>query len=358
MTGPDRPPRTHRWVRRARPQQPALEPRALAAEVPDGVPPEGLLLADRCREALAGWPIVVLRIVVHIEGRADLGRHPARWIRRELLEAADRGLCSCPGTRCTRPDCRSNRLFGRHGRGHVADGEAWAPFAVRAAESTQGRIEERGALKFELVLAGERAVGELPGLVETLSVPREATPGSSGLVWAAIHALRQEEDGELAWRRVDPSAPPPLLAIDRLTAPTIRPSRLTLTFLTATPMGRQKERGQPTPDLGLVIDRLTRSLGAWMGRTGHKGPRLPVEDLLRAAGAASLKADHSRIVELPGLLLGASGSRDEEDAKTPSLLGSITWTGDFVGLGPVLRAAHYLGMGPGRQHGLGQVAVR
>lgn len=325
--------------------------------MPGGAPPPAEQLAEACRQALAGWPIVLLKMVVRIDGRTDLGRHPARWIRRHLLEAVDHGLCRCSGNRCTYDDCPGNRLLGRHGKNPGPDGEAWAPFVVRAADTMQGRIDERASLSFELVLAGEKSVSELPALLRALQSPPPPLPRAARVTWATVQALRLQ-DGELVWRKVDPEAPLPLLPLDQLTRPVVRPGRLTLSFLTATPMGRQGERGEPTADFSLVVDRLSRSLGAWMGRTGHRGPRLPVDDLLRLAANAKLTADHSRVLALPGAMLGAAGSREEGDDRTPSLLGSITWTGDFRGLAPVLRAGHYLGMGPGRQHGLGQISVR
>ena len=325
--------------------------------MPGGAPPHHEQLAEQCRAALADWPVVLLKVVVRIEGRTDLGRHPARWLRRQLLGAVDERMCSCPGLRCTSASCPANRLLGRHGKGTSPDGEAWAPFVIRAADTMQGRIEERASLTAELVLAGRESVAALPELLAALADPPEPPPKAARITWSTIQALRLR-DGELVWRKVDPKAEPPLLPLAELTHPIVRPGRLTLSFLSATPMSRLGERGTPTADFSLVADRLSRSLGAWMGRTGHKGPRLPVDDLLRLAAEAKVVADHSRVVQLPGMLLGASGSRDGGEERTPSLLGSITWTGDFRGLAPVLRAGHYLGMGPGRQHGLGQISVR
>ena len=96
-----------------------------------------------------------------------------------------------------------------------------------------------------------------------------------------------------------------------------------------------------------------------MGRTGHRGPRIPVDDCLRAVGAAELKADHTRVVDIPDQLLGADGSRkDEPPERSDALIGSATWTGQFRGIEPLLRLIHYVGMGPGRQHGLGDIVVR
>jgi hypothetical protein len=325
--------------------------------VPTGRAPAARELASEIREALAGWPIVLLRVVGRAEGRTNLGRHPGRWARRELIAAVDQHMCTCPGLRCTRTDCAANRLLGRHGRFDAPDGEAWAPFAIRATDMPQGRFEERADLKFEVVFAGREAVSAIPGLLPALADPPRTDERGPKLTWTAVHALRLDDEGEMRWKKVDPSGPPPLLPLDDLASPRVRSSRLTLTFLSATPMSRSGERGRPGADFALIADRMTRSLGAWMGRTAHRAPRLPVDNILRTAGKAELVADHSRLVELPGLLLGASGAGAGDD-RVPSILGSITWRGEFEGLAPLLRAAHYLGMGPGRQHAIGQVAIR
>jgi len=180
-----------------------------------------------------------------------------------------------------------------------------------------------------------------------------------------VQALALDADGELRWKTVDPdAATPPLISIGELGEPKLRPKRLTMTFLTATPVARQGERGTPSDELALVLDRMTRSLGAWMGRTGHRGPRLPVDDILRTATGSKVSADHRRTLQVPDVLLAAPGAREfnpvarQESDGTTALTGSVTWTGDFAGIAPLLRAVSYLGMGPGRQHGLGQVAFR
>jgi len=94
---------------------------------------------------------------------------------------------------------------------------------------------------------------------------------------------------------------------------------------------------------------------------------LPVDDILRAAGGVKVSADHRRTLLVPDVLLAAPGARafrpmeregSETSDGTTALIGSITWSGDFSGLLPLFRAVQYLGMGPGRQHGLGQVAFR
>lgn len=363
-------PRTHRWFR-MREGQAAANPREerpetkLRAKVPRGDRVEDGQLQEQIRAALEGWPIVVLRLVGKVEGESvRVGRHPARWVRKDLVGIVDQILCTCPGLRCTEPRCTSNRLLGRHGKQGKADGEAWAPFVIRAADTAGGTIRQGRPITVEVVLAGD-ATREIPRLLEALNAPGQPYDVHP-VRWGTVHALVLDDEAELRWRKVDPdAASPPLLPLTRLTEPRLRPSRLTMTFLTATPMARQGERGEPSAELSLVLDRMTRSLGAWMGRTGHRGPRLPVDDILRAANGSKLRSDDRRNLQVPDSLLSAPGARDGgsrppsiEVQGTTALLGSITWTGDFAGLAPLLRAVQYLGMGPGRQHGLGQVAFR
>ena len=352
------PPRTHKWLRTDRPPEATPLLPELHARIPGGVAPEAAELAHAIRAALVGWPIVILRVVGRVEGRLQLGRHPGRWVRAEIGRIVDERMCICDGPRCTRDDCWAGSLLGRHGKGPKPEGEAWAPFTVRAAEMPEGNITERGNIKFELVFAGWSAIEQIPSLVRALQDPPPPPYGAGTITWTAIHALRVDEDGDPRWKKVDLDGPPPLFPLDRVSEPRVRRGRLTLTFLTATPIALQGEQGTPTAELSLVVDRMSRSFGAWMGRTGHRGPRLPVEGMLKAAAAATLAADNSRPVEVPGMLLGAAGSREDMDARTASLIGSITWKGDFSGLAPLLVAAHYIGMGPGRQHALGQIVIR
>jgi hypothetical protein len=352
---------TEKWFRRdQRPPEPDLPIPRLKAEVPAGAPPAAALIADRTAAAFAGWPILNLRLLGSLRGNHAFGNNPGRWARQHLGEVIDQ-LCICGGDRCRYPDCPAGMLLGRHGKGPRPEGEAWAPFVLRPIDLPTGKVRERTNLKMEIVLAGDEAVNQAPRLIRALGDLPEPAPHAPTITWSTIQALVLGDEGELRWRKVDLGGEAPLLPLERLAEPKIRRGRLMLTFLTPTPLSRQGEEGDPTAELSLIVDRMTRSMGAWMGRTGHKGPRLPVDDLLRAAGEATISADNSRILEIPASLLGASGSRDEDDgvvARVPALTGSITWRGEFSALAPLLRAAQILGMGPGRQHGLGQITIR
>ncbi|MEE2829032.1 MAG: CRISPR system precrRNA processing endoribonuclease RAMP protein Cas6 [Myxococcota bacterium] len=370
-------PRTHRWFRReqeqsARSGDAGDRPQpVMSARIPAGQASSADELSRAICAALDGWPIVLLRVTGRVEGKGKgvkLGKLPARWIRSDLLGIVDAQLCSCNGPRCIDSQCTANRLFGRHGKLGKTDGEAWAPFVLRTADTVNGTVPPGRPVSFEIVFAGDatREVGRFAAALNNPAQPMDQHP----VRWSTVHALVFGEDRELRWRKVDPmAATPPLLELAELAEPRVRPSRLVLTFLSPTPIARQGERGEASPDLSLALDRMTRSLGAWMGRTGHRGPRLPVDDILRAASDSKVRSDHRRSMRVPDALLSAPGAREAaprerasrerlEDEGTTALTGSITWTGDFVGLAPLLRAVHYLGMGPGRQHGLGQVAIR
>ncbi len=210
------------------------------------------------------------------------------------------------------------------------------------------------------MFAGAESISALPDFIELMRGEPEAPPEEPSVEWQAIQHLALDEDGEACWRKASSDTiGSALLPLDRVTDPPVRRSRLVLTFLSSTPLGRRHETGMPSADMALIVDRMGRSLGAWMGRTGHRGPRLPIDDLLRCAGGVSLVADNSTVVRVTSALLGASGSQDEDGpTEVPALLGSMTFKGEFAGLTPLLRAISYLGMGPGRQHGLGQVTVR
>jgi hypothetical protein len=362
-------PRTHRWFKppehvTARASEGNDAPAVIEVSIPAGEPVGSEQLQAGIRAALAGWPIAVLRVVGYVKGhQLKVGLQPARWLRKDLVGIVDAVLCTCRGDRCVEDQCTANRLLGRHGKTGKADGEAWAPFVVRAADTVTGNLEQGARIGYELVLVGA-ATREIGRLIEAFSQenqPYEFHP----VRWQAVQALTLGDDETLRWKTVDPAAAtPPLVSIGDIVEPKLRRKRLTMTFLTATPVARQGESGAPSADLVLVLDRMTRSLGAWMGRTAHRGPRLPVDDILRAAGGTRVSADHRRTLLVPDALLAAPGARDfrpmggEESDGTTALLGSITWSGDFSGLFPLLRAVQYLGMGPGRQHGLGQVAFR
>jgi len=356
---PDERIKTEKWFRwEQTPPEPNRPVPLLKAQVPAGAPPEAALIADQTATALADWPILSLRLLGTMNGSQTFGNNPGRWARGHLGEVIDR-FCICAGDRCRYPDCPAGHLLGRHGTDGKPDGEAWSPMVIRAIDMPTGKVTERTSLKLEVVFAGEEAINQVPLLIEALKDLPKPPPRTPVVSWSTVQALVLGNEDELRWRKVDLSQPPPVLRLERLTEPKVRRTRLTLTFLSATPMSRLGEEGRPTADLPLIVDRMTRSMGAWMGRTGHKGPRLPVDDLLRSAGEAKISADNTRIVEIPAAMMGASGSRDEDTAgRVPALTGSITWTGEFTALAPLLRVAHHLGMGPGRQHGLGQIAIR
>ncbi len=347
-------PRTHKWVRRdGVVRRPAREPQAIRARVPGGAGVASDELASAIRASLAGWPIIILRVVGHAPRAARMGRHPGRWIRTQLGVVIDEGLGAGLGDRCTDPKTPAYRLLGRHGIGPKPDGEAWSPLVLRAAGVEEGEHPPGSPVTFELVLAGRDATSEAAALVGSLYDPPEAF----ALEVSTVQALLLDEDGEPRWRKL-PAEPTdiPHVALDLLTEPRVRSGRMVLNFASATPMARQGEEGLVNAQFGLVVDRMCRSFGAWMGRTGHKGPRMPVDDILRAAAAVETVNDTTRQVEIPVRLLAAEGVHTDE--RVPALLGAATYRGDFVGMAPLFRAAFWLGMGPGRQHGLGQVTFR
>ncbi|MCP4871207.1 MAG: hypothetical protein GY898_21060 [Proteobacteria bacterium] len=351
--------KTHKWFRwQQRPPEPDLPVPDLKAFVPEGAPPAAALIADRTAQALAGWPILSLRLLGTMKGNQAFGSNPGKWARAHLGDVID-PFCICPGDRCRFDDCPAGQLMGRHATEGRPEGEAWAPLVVRANDMPTGKVSERTSLKMEVVLAGEQSINQAPMFIEALKDLPPPPPKAPVVSWSTVQALVLGDEGELRFRKVDMSGPPPLLHLERLAEPKVRRTRLTMTFLTATPLSRMGEEGRPTADLTLIVDRMTRSMGAWMGRTGHKGPRLPVDDLLRSAAAATISSDNSRVIEIPAGMMGAAGARDAASAgRVPALTGSITWKGEFTALAPLLRAAHHLGMGPGRQHGLGQIVIR
>ena len=354
------PPRTHRWYKNQRVASPAEEPDQLRVRVPHGEVTDQEQVAEATREALINWPVVLLKLVGTTDEGFRIGRHPGRWLRKHIGHSIDAALCSCQGPRCVLPHCRANRLIGRHAVSIKPDGEAWAPLVVRAAGTDTGKIKAGQPIRCELVFAGEQSVSVLPDFVEMLQNQAEAPPAEPVVNWTTVQHLILDDDDEPAWRKsTRETLPSALLPLERLADPIVRPTRLMVTFQSSTPMGRRHETGLPSADLTLMIDRLGRSLGAWMGRTAHKGPRLPIDDLIRCAAGASLVADNTTVVRVTSALLGAAGSQDEEGpVEVPALLGSMTFKGDFQGLAPILRVASYLGMGPGRQHGLGQITIR
>jgi hypothetical protein len=366
-SGKDELPRTHKWRRREGAETPHAppEPRVLHAYVPGGEAHDPARVRAAVEAALRDWPVALIRLVGKLEDRAKTGRHPGRWLRTRIGWDVDKRLCDCDAPRCTRASCTAWRLLGRHGHGRATDAEGFSPFVLRASSIPETSADKGAELRCEVVLAGAEATSAAPRLLDALLDPPDPPPGEPGIDWRWAHALCLDGGGELRWQRVDgeggglpPGSALPLLPLDRLPEPRVRAGRLTLSFLSATPIVLRGESGQPSADLSFVVDRMTRSLGAWMGRTGHHGPRLPVDDLLRAAASARVAADHHRIVEIPTRMLGLEGVQAQEEERTPSMTGAITWTGDFEALAPLLRAVHYVGMGPGRQWGLGELGVR
>jgi hypothetical protein len=353
-------PRTHKWVRRegASPR-PAPDREQLTVRLPDGDAPEGDDLAQGMIDALKDWPIVILRVVGHADGRLKLGTNPGRWVRSRLGGIIDDVLDGGSSPRITNPNSPAHRLLGRHGRGSKPDGEAWAPFVVRADGMPEALGDKGGDLRFELVIAGEKAVSEVPALVAALRAGHPPPPGEPNVDWRTIQALTLDEDGDPRWKTVPVGASEvALVALDRITEPRVRKGRMVFAFLTATPLARRGDVGEVHGDFSLVLDRLCRSMGAWMGRTSHRGPRIPVDDALRAAANIELVSDGTRMVEIPTRLIAAEGAQVDAEDRVAALTGVVTWRGDFSGLAPLLRAAHWVGMGPGRQHGLGQVSIR
>jgi hypothetical protein len=355
---PDEKPRTHRWfrsehgvvVRRD-------EPGPIHTDVPRGDPGHPDTISADIRAALAGWPVTVLRVVAVTHGRAKIGRHPGRWVRMQLGRLIDERMWSSRGPRASDRNCGAYRLLGRHAAGPKIDGEAWAPLVVRGHAVPEGTLDEGSRFRFELAIAGADAVGAVPQLVAALGTPLAARGSDPEISFPTVQALRLEED-ELIWRKASPDERAPRVPLDRLPDPRIRRGRLVCAFQSATPVQRRGEEGTPTSDFAFVMDRMTRSFGTWMGRTGHKGPRLPVAEILRVAATAETATENLRIVQVPAAFVAAEGARTTPDERVGAMLGEITWTGHFEALAPLLQAAHWVGMGPGRQHGLGQVAIR
>lgn len=353
-------PRTHKWVRRPGVTRRAAPDRTqLRVQVPDGDPVEAEALAQAMRDALADWPIVILRVVGEADGRLKIGKHPGRWVRRRLGGIIDDVLDGGSSPRITNPNSPAHRLLGRHGRGSRPDGEAWSPFVVRADGIPEQLGDKGGDIRFELVIAGAQAISEVPGLVRAMRAGHRAPEGEPNITWRTIQHMQLDEDGDPRWRKIPEDADAiGTVALDKISQPKVRPGRLVMAFLSATPVARRGDTGEVNGEFPLVIDRLTRSMGAWMGRTSHRGPRLPVDDALRVASQAELVSDGTRSVEVPTSLLAAEGAQAGVEETVGALTGTATWRGDFRGLAPLLRAAHWVGMGPGRQHGLGQIVIR
>jgi hypothetical protein len=353
-------PRTHRWIRpQGEPRRPDAKPGQLTVHIPDGAPPAAEDLAEAMREALAGWPIVVLRVVGHAHGKLKLGRNPGRWVRTRLGDIIDNVLDGGGSPRITNPNSPAHRLLGRHGRGNKPDGEAWAPFVVRAHGMPEALGDNGGDLRFELAIAGAKAVSEVPALVAAMRAGHRPPPGEPKVDWRTIQALQLDEDGDPRWKTVPQGADKvSTVALDKISEPRVRKGRMVFAFLTATPLARRGDVGEAVPEFPLLMDRLCRSMGAWMGRTSHRGPRIPVDDALRASAQVVMVNDGTTKVEVPTRLIAAEGAQIDAEERIAAVEGVVTYRGDLAGLAPLLRAAHWVGMGPGRQHGLGQVAIR
>jgi hypothetical protein len=174
--------------------------------------------------------------------------------------------------------------------------------------------------------------------------------------WRTIQYIEADEDKEPRWRTAKKvESETMLLPLDRVTEPRFRAGRLMWTFVSPTTMNLHGELGVPHGGFPLVVDRAGRSLATWMHRTGHSGPRLPADDLLRSARNVETRADHTRGIELAAQSIGGG---EEGPEQVIGLLGSITWKGDFAPFERLLRAVHYVGMGPARAHGFGEVELR
>ena len=345
-------PRTHRWRRTdAPPPRPRDEVIALLPVlVPPDAPAPAADVEEAVTRALAGWPIVHLRLVGTVVEAGNVGNLRGRWLRGQILRAAD-SLCRCRGEVCDHAQCPSTRLLGPHERDGKLAGHPWAPWALRPGETHNNKVKQGEAVRCDLVFAGEEAtvlVGELAAALLDYDPP----VGEPSILWKHSRAMVQV-GGELCWRNLDPG-PPPRLALDELEEPRTRSGRLTLSFAAPAIVSRRGELGVAWASLPLLIDRATRTLSTWMQSTHHHGPPLPLDDLLRYAAAASVQADNVVPGRLPAGVIDRH-SMPGEDVATWG--GAATWTGDFVALGALLRAASHVGVGPGRHHGLGELSV-
>lgn len=331
---------THRWRKADGLPSPHDVDGAPKYQLPEGDPPPVDELEENTRRALHGWPVAVLRLVGTAQDRHSLGRSPGRWLRAALLEATY--------------DTPAAPLLSGQDRQRGQD-TGWGPLALHAAQMEGGRLSDGDDVRCEVVLAGRRALHLGAALVEALEAPPDP---DAKVHWTTVRQMVADEDGELMWRRIPPRSRLQPLALDQLQDPPLRRQRLMVQFPNGASLGRT---AAVLPDLSLIVDRMGRTLVEWMRRTGHDGPLLPVDDLVRATRGANAAANHTQLLHLPVVLLGeeppAPGATVDEQ-KAPLLAGSATWTGDFSGLGPLLRAAAVVGVGPGREYGLGETALR
>lgn len=350
----DEQPRTRTWRRQdAPPSTPEPPAGRIQIDVPPGPVPDADELAEAIRASLRGWPVVILRLVGKVTGKAITGNFKGRWLRGQIGLAIDASM----------PPDAANTLLGPHQPGTRIVGGAWAPIAVRASGLGDSRLDEGADVRAELVLSG-RATTQAGLLVNALLQPNlDRAVEPIVIQWTTVQHLVVDEDGDPRWRTCKPGVRPGLVPMDRITEPGVRSTRLLMNFLTPAAIARRDETGEPWPDLPVVVDRIGRTLSTWLKRSKHKGPLLPDEDLLRYAAQATLSANHTRAVQIPANLVGAEpgprrGPPTPGGDRVAALVGSATWTGEFAGLVPLLVAAAWVGMGPGRQNGLGEIAVR
>jgi hypothetical protein len=301
-------------------------------------------------DALRGWPVVRLRAIGEMRRNVSFGHSPGPRLHGIVAAAVDGRLCTC-GPRCIRRACPSHILLGRHEVGPGSGiGDPWAPVALRVSMAKRGKVIRGTTVRIELALAGRGALGAAD-LVSSLGNDRDGD-----IDWNIIQYIEADEDKEPRWRTAKKvPAETMLLPLDRVTLPRIRSGRMRWTFQSPTTLTRHGERGTPHGAFPLVLDRAGRSLATWMHRTGHQGPRLPADDLLRAARNIETAADHTRHILLASSSVGGVAEGPEQ---VIGLLGSVTWTGDFAPFERLLRAVHYVGMGPARAHGFGEVEFR
>ncbi len=323
-------------------------------DVPHGDAPPADVLAERIRASLRGWPVVILKATGTLNGKAKPGPWRGLWLRSQIGEIVDRTLSRDAGL----------ALLGAHTPGRVVGG-AWAPIALRTSPLGDERLKPGGDVRVEIVLTG-RAAGASGELIRALLSPAGGLADEPGFIrWRTIQQLVCEEGRDARWRKSSPSVAAPLVPLDRLTEPKVRSRRVLVNFMSPAAIARKDETGVPWPDFVVLVDRIGRTFSTLLKRSKHDGPRLPDEDLLRVAASAQLVQNHTRIVQVPGSLVGAEPPRFDRRALTPppeetvpSLAGSATFSGDFTALKPLLQAATWMGMGPGRQNGLGEIAIR
>ena len=346
-------PITHTWRRRETPPpEPAAPAGRITVDIPPGDPPPADVLAEQIRAALRGWPVVVLRAIGSVNGKPQPGPYPGQWLRGQIGEIVDRTLSRDAG----------QALLGAHTPGRVVGG-AWAPIALRTSPLGDERLKARSDVRIELVLTG-RATLASGELIRALLKPAGGLADEEGFVrWSAIKRLECDADGDPRWRAAVPGVAAAPIPIERIAEPNVRTRRVMVTFNSPAAIARRDELGDPWPDLAVLVDRIGRTMSTLLKRSKHPGPHLPDDDLLRVAARGTMVQNHTRVVQIPGHLVGAEPPRFVRDAPppddgVPSLTGSVTFRGDFTALRPLLAAASWIGMGPGRQNGLGEIAVR